>query len=400
MLDASQVRNDFPIFSTQKSLVYLDSAATSQKPKSVLDAMYMFYAETNANPHRGIYKLSQQATTVYDDARSAIAKHIGASTHEIICTRGTTESLNALAYTLPLICNSSKTEIVVTAFEHHANLVPWQQAAQRHGMKLKVIAMKNDFTLDYADAEQKITEKTAIVACTHVSNALGTIVDITKLCNLAQTHGAYSVIDAAQSVGHMLVDVTTIGCDFLAFSGHKVLGPMGIGVLYGREALLKKMPPFLTGGDMIQEVTYDSATWNTIPMKFEAGTPNVAGATGLHEAIQYINELSIKAIHEHEQELRKYALEKLSTLKDIIIYAPEKGAGIISFNLANVHPHDASSLLDDTGICVRAGHHCTMPLMKHLGIPGTLRISFHVYTTKKDIDLLLAKLIDIQKRLG
>lgn len=401
---AIALHKDFPILRTKmngKRIVYLDNAATTQKPKQVIQAIKEFYEKDNANIHRGIYTLSEQATQKYEEARKTVAGFINAQPNEIIFTRSTTESLNLLAFTLPEII-AGRNEIVLTEMEHHANLVPWQQAAQRKGWTLKFIKMKDDFTLDYDDAKNKITEKTAIVSVGHVSNALGTINDVELLSRMAHDKGALFIVDAAQSAPHMLIDAQKIGCDFLAFSGHKMAGPTGIGVLFGRKDLLEKMPPFNTGGDMIRKVTYENAEWNDVPMKFEAGTPNIAGAIGLAAAIQYLQNVGMKNIEAHEKELMRYTLEKIKTIKNITVYNAgiENSSGILSFNLNNIHAHDVAAVLSDEGICIRGGHHCAMPLMGRLGVAGTARASFYFYNTVKDIDRFIKALKKTQKLFG
>lgn len=391
-----ELRKDFPIFERKihgKSLVYLDNAATTQKPKAVIGKIKRFYEQTNANVHRGVYTLGQEATEAYDKAHEVVAKFINASPQEIIFTSGTTASMNLLSYTLgPLLKGKN---IVLTEMEHHSNLVPWQQLAKRNGMKLVFIKMKDDFTLDYEDA--KITEDTALISVSHVSNTLGTINDVKKLVELGKQNGAITIVDAAQSAAHIPIDVKDIGCDFLAFSGHKMLGPTGIGVLYGRKELLEKMQPFHFGGDMIRKVEFEDSEWNELPTKFEAGTPNISGAVGLAAAINYIENVGLQNIAEWEKKLTKYALEKLRTVEGIKIYHPDGGAGIISFNLEGIHPHDTASLLDDEGIAIRGGHHCTMPLMQVLGVEGTSRASFCIYNTFEDVDRLVEGLKKTQR---
>ncbi len=386
-------KKDFPIF--KQKIIYLDSGASTQKPKHVIDAISNFYSNSYANIHRGVYELSQKATELYDNARSIVAKFINAEFEEIVFTRGATEALNLLSFSLEV----NKTEIVLTEMEHHANLVPWQQFAKRNNFKLKFIKMKDDFTLDYDDAKKKITNKTAIVSFTATSNVFGTNNDIKKLVNLAKKVEAYSIIDAAQLVPHSKVNVKKIDCDFLVFSGHKMLGPTGIGVLYGKKELLEKLQPFNTGGDMIGEVKYEDSTWNEIPTKFEAGTPNIAGAIGLGEAIDYLENIGMENVEKWEKELTQYAMDKLKKIEDVIIYSPgvEKSAGIISFNINGLHPHDVASLLSDDNICIRGGHHCAMPLMEKLNITGTCRVSFYVYNTHDDVDKFIKSL---EKTIG
>jgi cysteine desulfurase/selenocysteine lyase len=394
-------KEDFPIFQNHKDLVYLDNASTTQKPKQVINAIKEFYETSNANIHRGIYKLSQKATEKYENSRKIVAKFINASQKEIIFTKSTTEGINFLAYTINSIIPKEKDEIVLTEMEHHSNLVPWQQLAKRKNMKLKFIKVKDDFTLDMEDAKRKITNKTAILSVVHVSNSLGTINPVKALIKISKEKGAITIIDAAQSVPHMKVDVKNIDCDFLVFSGHKILGPLGIGVLYGILLFFEKLQPFNFGGSMIKKVSLENAEWDSIPEKFEAGTQNIAGAVGLAEAIKYIEEIGIENIEKKEKELMKYALEKIKDIKDIKIYNSEKNsAGILSFNLKNIHPHDIASLLDDYEIAIRAGHHCTMPLMEKLGISGTARASFYFYNTFEDIDKLVEGLNKINEKFN
>ena len=395
-------KKDFPIFKNSKNLIYLDNASTTQKPRQVIKSIVDSYETTNANIHRGIYDLSQKATRKYDDARALIAKFISASHEEIIFTRSTTESLNFLSYVLDSIIPEGKNEILLTEMEHHSNLVPWQQLARRKNMKLKFIKMKSDFTLDLQDAKNKITYKTAIVSITHVSNSLGTINPVKEIFEMAKRKNSMTILDAAQSAGHMKIDVKKIGCDFLAFSGHKVYGPTGIGVLYGKKDVLKIIPPFQFGGDMIKAVTFNGAEWNTIPERFEAGTQNIEGAIALGEAIRYVENIGLKKIEKHERELLAYALEEMKKVEGINVYNPgiKNSSGIISFNIKGVHSHDVISLLDDCEIAARGGHHCTMPLMKILGIPGTARVSFGIYNTKKDVDALVLALKKINGKFN
>ena len=394
-----ELRKDFPIFNGQK-LIYIDNAATTQKPKQVIQAVQEFYTAQNANIHRGIYNLSQEATQKYEQARNTIAAFIGAEPEELIFTRNATEAINLVAYTLHSLIGTRK-EIVLSEMEHHANLVPWQQFAKRHGMQLKFIAMKPDYTLDYEDAARKITENTALLAITHISNALGTINDVRMFVQLAKEKGAFTLIDAAQSAAHVPINVKALECDFLALSGHKMCGPTGIGVLYGRKELLEKMEPFNVGGDMIHTVSYEDATWNKLPHKFEAGTPHIAGAIGLATAVVYLKKIGMHNVAAWDKDILKYALEKMKALKGITLYnaGGDKSAGIISFNVDGVHPHDIASLLNDEGVCVRAGHHCAMPLMSRLGVSGTLRASFYFYTTYEDVDAFITALKNAQEVL-
>lgn len=398
---AKKLKRDFPIFKNNKNLIYFDSASTSQKPKQVIDAIKEFYETSNANIHRGVYKLSQKATEKYGESKKTVAEFINADHDEIIFTRSTTEAINLLSYTLPSILPKGKNEIVLTEMEHHSNLVPWQQLAKRNKMNLKFIKMKNDFTLDMEDAKRKITNKTAILSIVHVSNSLGTINPVRKIIRIARKKNVLTIVDAAQSVGHIKVDVKDLDCDFLAFSGHKILGPLGIGVLYGKRDLLEKLNPFNFGGDMIKFVSFESAEWNTIPERFEAGTQNIAGAAGLEEAIKYLKKIKIINIEKYEKELIKYLLKKIEKIKNIEIYNSIKNTtGILSFNIKGIHSHDVASLFDDYNIAIRAGHHCTMPLMKKLKVSGTARVSFYFYNTKEDIDKFMKALKEIIKRFN
>ena len=389
-------KKDFPIFENHPDLVYLDSAATSQRPKQVIKALTEFYEKENANIHRGIYTLSENATKRYNKARKSVAKFINANEKEVIFSKNTTESINLLSYTIEKLIKEGKDEIVLTEMEHHSNLIPWQQLAKRNNMKLKFIPITENYELDYEKAKEIINEKTAILAIIHVSNVFGTINDIESLIKLAKENKALTVIDAAQSVPHMAVDVKKIDCDFLAFSGHKMFGPTGIGVLYGKEGLLEELPPFLFGGGMINSVSQEDASWAEIPEKFEAGTQNISGVIALKEAIDYIEKIGMKNIEEYEKEIMDYALEKFKELDKIKIYNSGKSLGVLSFNLENIHPHDVASILDEENIAIRAGHHCCMPLMKKLGISGTCRASFSIYNTKEDVDKLIEGLKKVQ----
>lgn len=396
-LDIEKIRKEFPVLKRKvhgKPLVYLDNAATTQKPRSVIKAMNDYYKRFNANIHRGIHTLSEEATLAYEESHQKTADFINASMDEIIFTKNTTESINVLAYSLAQQLKKGD-EILITEMEHHSNFVPWQQMALRHGFKLKFLPVKKNGTLDMAEASQFFSKKTKIVSGSHVSNALGTINDVQQITKMAHEVGALSIIDAAQSVPHMPVDVKKINCDFLTFSSHKMCGPTGIGVLYGRRFLLDTMEPFLFGGDMIRQVTKEKTTWNELPWKFEAGTPNIAGALGHSAAINYLQKIGLENIRKHEVHLIKYAHEQLAKLKNITLYGAdvkkEKG-GIVSFNLDNIHPHDVATVLDTEGIAIRAGNHCAMPLMKALGIQGTSRASFYLYNTFEEIDKLVAGL--------
>ena len=394
--------SEFPIFKekiNKKKLVYLDNAATSQKPTQVIKVLTEFYSKQNANINRGMYTLGENATKLYEGSRTTIAKFINSFDNEIIFTRSATESLNLLSYTIQSIVSQGKNEIFLTEMEHHANLVPWQQLAQRNNMKLVFIKLKQDFSLDYEDAKNKIGKNTAIVSLTWKSNVLGTINDVEKIISLAKSNDALSIIDATQIVTTRKIDVRKLDCDFLIFTGHKMFGPTGIGVLYGKKILLEKLAPFNFGGNMISKVTLENSEWNDIPQKFEAGTPNISGAIGLGEAIKFIERVKIENIAKHDKVLTQYALKELSKIPEITIYGKNQ-SGIISFNVKDIHSHDVSCLLNDEGICIRAGYHCAMPLVKKLSENGVCRISFSIYNTKEDIDALTTQLKKIIKIFG
>ncbi len=391
-------QEDFPIFNNNPNLVYLDNAATTQKPQSVIQAIIDFYEKSNANVHRGIHTLSQKATILYEQAHETLAKFINAQPEEIIFTSGTTHAMNTLAHSFAqsseLINLQPGDEIVLTEMEHHSNFVPWQQLALQKKCTLKFIPITKDYELDMQQAEKLITPKTKLVAVTHISNVLGTINPIKELTNLAHKNNALIIVDAAQSAPHIPIDVTQLNCDFLAFSGHKMCGPTGIGVLYAKKEILQKLPPSYTGGGMILEVTKEKTTWADLPEKFEAGTPNIAGAIGLAAAVKYLEQIGMEKIHAHTTELTTYALKLLQPLTKhglTILSTPNaahRGA-VISFTIDNLHPHDISEELNQQNIAVRAGHHCCGPLMKSLNISGTTRASFYLYNTKEDVDKLI-----------
>ncbi len=389
-LDIEKLRQDFPILKRAvngRRLVYLDNAATTQKPQSVISAVKEYYENYNSNVHRGIYKLSEEATQKYEEAHAKAAKFINAGFKEIIFTKSATESINLLAYSLGESIKPGD-EIVVSRMEHHSNLVPWQQLALRKGAKLKFIGLTADGRLNEENLNKAITPKTEIVAVAHMSNVLGTINNVKEIAKIAHENDAWFIIDGAQSIPHFKADVKALDCDFLAFSGHKMLAPTGIGVLYGKEHILEEMPPFLYGGDMIREVTFEKAKWNELPWKFEAGTPNIAQGIGFGAAIDYLNEIGMENIAEYEKELTEYAMEKLLQIEGIQIYGPRERGSLISFNLEGIHSHDVCTLLDGEGIALRGGHHCAMPLMSLLGVTGTARASFYFYNTKEEVDLL------------
>lgn len=394
MFDAMNLKSDFPTLKRKvngKDLVYLDSAATSQRPTQVIASMDDYYNNFNANVHRGIYKISEEAEEKYEKAREKIAKFINAKPQEIIFTRNATESLNLVAYAYGDANVSAGNSILSTQMEHHSNLIPWQQLAKRKNAKLNFAMVDEGGFLKMNEFEGFLAKKPKIAAFTHASNVLGTINPAREMVKKAHEAGAVAVVDGAQSVPHMKVDMRELDCDFFAFSGHKMLGPTGIGVLYGKEGLLNKMEPFLTGGSMIKEVTLEYAKWADLPAKFEAGTPAIAESIGLGAAVDYLNKLGMADVRKHEIGLTDYALRRLSEFKDISIYGPRdasKKGGVIAFNIKGVHPHDAAALLDQQGVAVRAGHHCAHPLMMRYGVPATLRASVYVYNSKADIDKL------------
>ncbi len=404
----NRFRSDFPVLSStfhDKPLVYLDNAATSQKPDSVIQAVEEYYRKHNANPYRGLYRLSVEATDVYEEARNVTAEFIHAgSPQEVIFTRNTTEALNLIAYSYGRSVLEAGDEIVIAISEHHSNIIPWQQVAKEKGAVLTYLYLDHAGHILEEDVEKKITERTKIVSVAHVSNVLGTIHPIEKIIKKAHGVGAVVVVDSAQGVPHYPVDVKKSDVDFLVFSGHKMLGPMGIGVLYGKEKLLNDMPPFLTGGEMIEYVYEQEATFAPLPNKFEAGTPNVGGAVGLAEAIRYLNQVGYDTIQNIEEELTGYALQQLATVPAVKIYgetaAVKDRCGVISFNVEGVHPHDTASILDADGIAIRAGHHCAQPLMKYMGAAATCRISFYFYNTKEEIDIFIQSLKKVRRWLG
>jgi cysteine desulfurase/selenocysteine lyase len=386
-------RVDFPLLALSPKLHYLDSAATSQKPRSVLDAMMAYYTHDNANPHRGAYALSARATERYHNARERIAKFVGVSdSARVIFTRGTTESLNLVATAWGRANVGAGDEIVVTGMEHHANFVPWQQLALEKGATLKIARLTTDGRVDVDDFRSLVTSKTKVVAFSHVSNALGTINPVGDLIGIARAAGAVVCVDGAQAAPHLPLELDVLDADFYAFSGHKMLGPMGCGVLVGKRALLEAMPPYQTGGDMIEYVADDRTTWNVVPHKFEAGTPNVADAIGLAAACEYLDVLGMNAVRAHEQELTALASERLAAIPDVTVYGPSAAerSGVVSFTVGEIHPHDLATILDEGGVCIRAGHHCAQPLMRRLHLPATARASFYVYSTEADVDALVA----------
>ncbi len=393
-MDNYKIKKDFPIL--KNNIAYLDSAATTQKPESVLRAIQKFYEENNANPHRGAYKLSINATRVYDEAREKVAHFINAeNSNQIVFTRNATEALNLIAYSYGLNKIKKDDEILLSIMEHHSNLVPWQYVAKKTGAKLNYMYTNDEGKLTDEEIENKIKKGVKIVGITHVSNVLGTVNEVEKIIKKAHEVGAIVVLDASQSVPHMKVDVQKLNADFLVFSGHKMLSPLGIGVLYGKKELLEDMTPFLYGGDMIEYVYEQDTTFAEVPTKFEAGTQNVEGAVGLSAAIDYLNNIGMDKVESIEEELMQYAISELSKLDFITIYGPKdikSKASVISFNVNGIHPHDVASVLDSCDVCIRSGNHCAQPLLRYMGIDSTCRASFYIYNTKEDVDKLIEAL--------
>jgi cysteine desulfurase/selenocysteine lyase len=401
----STIREDFPILKIKvngKPLIYLDNCATSQKPQVVIDKLVEYYTKTNANIHRGIHYLSEKATEEYDNSKIKVVKFINAkSEKEIIYTRNTTESINLIAYSWGLE-NLKKNDIIVTTeAEHHSNIVPWQLLCEKTGAKLKYIPVKPDFTLDLEKYKKLLERKPKLVTLVHASNVIGLVNPIKEMTKMAHNSGAIVLIDAAQSAPHMKIDVDDIDCDFLAFSSHKMCGPTGIGVLFGKQEILEKMPPFLAGGDMIKRVEYEKSTWNKLPWKFEAGTPNIADAIAFGTAIDYLEEIGMEAIEKHERELTSYALDKLKEVKGFEVFglsdtSGQRG-GMIAFTLKDAHPHDIAQILNEEGIAIRSGHHCAQPLHTKFKKAATARISFYIYNTKEDVNKTIEALKKVVK---
>ena len=395
-LDVWRLREDFPILSRMvngKPLVYLDNAATTQKPRSVIQSLVDYYENFNANVHRGVHTLSMEATDMTEAARRKVADFINADDPEtVIWTRNATEGMNLVAYGWGRANIEAGDEIVTTRMEHHSNLVPWQEIASERGAVIRFLPLAADGSLDLTDVDEIITDKTKLLTFTHVSNSLGTINPARYLTEKAHSVGAVVLVDGAQSVPHMPVDVQEIGCDFLSFSGHKMMGPTGIGALYGRRNLLERMQPFLTGGEMVLQVTYESASWAGLPWKFEAGTPNIADSIGMGAAVDYLSSVGMDNVREHEKRITKYALTCFEEIEEVDVFGPgdpDLRGGVISFHTSELHPHDLGTYLDQHGIAVRTGHHCTMPLMTTLGVPATARASFYVYNTEEEVDALV-----------
>ncbi len=406
-IDSDAIRRDFPILSRTvygKPLVYLDNAATSHKPRGVIRALSDYYEGYNSNVHRGVHALSMEATDRFEEARSAVARFINAeSPDEIIWTRNATEAINLVAHSWPQGNIEPGGEIVTTEMEHHSNLVPWQKVAADRGARLRFLPIADDGTLDLSGVDSIINERTRLLTIVHSSNSLGTINPVKELAAKARAVGAAVMIDGAQSVPHMPVDVQDLDCDFLTLSGHKMLGPTGIGALYAKRDALETMEPFLRGGEMVLSVTLEGATWNELPMRFEAGTPNIADAIGLGAAVEYLEAIGMDRVRQHEVELTGYALERFAELEEIDVFGPRDlslRGGVVSFYASDIHPHDLGTFLDRRGIAVRTGHHCTMPVMGRLGVPATARASFYIYNTEDEVDLLVDALKDALRYFG
>lgn len=405
MLDPIKIRQDFPLFKrliNSKPIVYLDSTASTPKPVQVIDAQDDYYRNFSVNIFRGVYKLSDEATTSYEKARETVAGFIGAQTDEIVFVRNATEAINLVASSWGRLHIKKGDDIISTVMEHHANIVPWQILAKEKSVQLRFLDITEDGQLKLEELKKLVSDKTKLVTFTYVSNVLGTINPVQKIISAVKTLNPNTLIliDAAQAVPHMGVNAKELGCDFLVFSGHKMLGPTGIGVLWAKKSLLNEMPPYQTGGEMIREVTLEKTTFNETPYKFEAGTPHIAGAIGLAAASDYLKKIGMQAVRAHEIEISGYALEKLCGIKDVMVYGPKSPrsrGGVIAFNLKGVHPHDVAQVLDNDNICVRSGHHCAMPLHKRLDIPASCRASFYVYTTKEDIDFLVEGIGKVKK---
>ncbi|RLM36512.1 MULTISPECIES: aminotransferase class V-fold PLP-dependent enzyme [unclassified Haloarcula] len=405
LLDVERIREDFPILQREfggEQVVYLDNAATTQTPEPVVETIADYYRTTNANVHRGLHQLSQEASVAYEDAHDRVAEFIGASgeREEIVFTKNTTESENLVAYAWGLNELGPEDEVVLTEMEHHASLVTWQQIAKKTGATCRYIRVEEDGTLDMDHARELITDDTAMVSVVHVSNTLGTVNPVSELADIAHDHDAYIFVDGAQSVPNRPVDVEAIDADFLAFSGHKMAGPTGIGVLYGKKHILEEMEPYLYGGEMIQKVTFEDATWNDLPWKFEAGTPVICQGIALAEACDYLDDIGMERIQRHEEQLAEYALEQLQAEGDVETYGPPAGTargGLVAFNLDSVHAHDLSSILNDSAVAIRAGDHCTQPLHDKMGVPASARASFYIYNTREEVDKLVEAIDDARQ---
>jgi cysteine desulfurase/selenocysteine lyase len=403
--DVAEIRKDFPILKQKvhgKPLVYFDNGATSQKPQQVIDALSRYYSAENSNIHRGVHDLSERATAAYETAREKIRAFINAPTDkEIIFVRGTTEAINLVAQSYGRSFLKTGDEIIVSAMEHHSNIVPWQILCEQVGAYLRVIPINHDGEILMDEYRRLLNERTKLVSVTHVSNALGTVVPVKEIVALAHQRGVPVLLDGAQAVPHLKVDVQDLGCDFYAFSGHKVFGPTGVGVLYGRAEMLEKMPPYQSGGDMISLVTFEKTHYNVLPYKFEAGTPNIAGGIGLGAAIDYLDGLDWQQVEAHERQLLSYATDQLSKIDAVrIIGTAEEKAGVVSFVIDHVHAHDVGTILDQEGVAIRAGHHCAMPVMQRFGVPATARASFAFYNTTAEIDVMVQAIHRVLKVFG
>jgi len=405
-LDTAAIREQFPILAREvhgRPLVYLDNAATTQKPQSVIDALSHYYSTMNANIHRGLHTLAEEATAAYEDVRKQVADFIGAGSHrEVVFTRNTTESLNLLAYTLGSRLRPGD-EIVLTTAEHHSNLVPWQLVTQRTGAVLRFIELNDDQQIDVDTARAAINANTLIVSIVHMSNVLGSVGPVAEISEMARPVDATRIVDAAQSAPHMPLDVSQLGADYLAFSAHKMLGPTGVGVLWGRQELLADLDPFLGGGEMISVVTREESSWAALPHKFEAGTPNIADVVAFGAALDFLNDVGMDAIAAHDADLTHYAVERLSRLEGLDIYGPSDPAersAVIAFNYRDIHSHDVATILDRSGIAIRAGHHCAQPLMRTLEVPATARASFYLYNERSEVDALVDGLLEAGERFG
>jgi cysteine desulfurase/selenocysteine lyase len=406
-VELEEIRDDFPVLRQKvhgKPLIYFDNAATSQKPRIVIEALRDYYERYNANVHRGIHALAERATREYERAREKVARFINApSTDSVIFTRGTTEGINLVAYSWALTNLKKGDEILTTFMEHHSNTVPWYQVCERTGAVIKRVELNPDGTLHLDDLDKLITDRTKLVAVTQQSNVLGTINPVRQIADAAHQKGAVVLVDGAQSVPHMPVDVQAMACDFFAFSGHKMCGPTGSGVLYGKRALLEAMPPFMGGGEMIREVWFDHVKYNDLPYKFEAGTPNIAESIGLGVAVDYLTGIGLDKIRQHEKGIAQYALDRLGEFPEITVYGPkgvEKRGGLVAFTLGDVHAHDIATFADQDGVAIRAGHHCAMPLHKKLGLAATARASFYLYNTRDEVDVFIEMLHKAKKFFG
>ncbi|MFQ5678605.1 MAG: cysteine desulfurase [Gemmatimonadota bacterium] len=394
VLEVRRIRSDFPILDRRvhgHPLVYLDNAASSQKPIQVIEAVGHYYRERHANVHRGVHELSVRATEAYEEARATVASHIGASEPaEVVFVRGTTEAVNLVAGSWGAARLATGDEVVLTKMEHHSNIVPWHLLAERNGIRLRFADVTPEGTLDLEDLERLLGPRTRLVGLTHVSNTLGVVNPVARVAAMAHEVGALCLVDGAQAAPHLTLDVPSLGCDFYAFSGHKMCGPTGVGILWARRELLESFPPYQGGGEMISRVSLEGSTWAAVPHKFEAGTPNIAGAVGLAEAIRYLEALGMNTIRAYEEELTSYALDRLSEVPGLTLYGPLSGRlGVLSFTYGDIHPHDLSTILDQRGIAIRAGHHCNQPLMDHLGVDATARASLYLYNTREEVDALV-----------